>query len=63
MSPKKYYSFMIDPEMAEALKTVKERDGVAESEQIRRGIAMWLKTKGVSVKETASRRSGKRRKA
>jgi hypothetical protein len=46
MSPKRYYSFMIEPEMAAALKRVKEREGVAESEQIRRGIKMWLESKG-----------------
>jgi len=43
---KKYYSFMIDLELADALKRIKERDGIAESEQIRRGIRMWLKSKG-----------------
>lgn len=47
VSPKKYYSFMIDHEMAAALKRVKERDGIAESEQIRRGITLWLQSKGV----------------
>jgi hypothetical protein len=46
VSPKKYYSFMIEAEMAAALKRVKERDGVSESEQIRRGIQLWLDTKG-----------------
>jgi hypothetical protein len=46
---KKIYSFKIDPRMADALKVVKERDGVPESEQIRRGIAMWLRANGVRV--------------
>lgn len=49
MSPKKLYSFKIDSEVAEALKTIKARDGIGESEQIRRGIDLWLKTKGVKV--------------
>ena len=47
MSPKKVYSFMIDPELAEALKTVKERDGISEGEQIRRALHAWFKEKGV----------------
>lgn len=36
MTPKKHYGFMIDPELDAALKTVKERDGISEGEQIRR---------------------------
>ncbi len=47
---KKIYSFKIDPAVAAALKVIKARDGVAESEQIRRGIALWLKSKGVTLK-------------
>jgi hypothetical protein len=43
---KRIYSFKIDPAMADALKAIKARDGVLESEQIRRGIALWLKIKG-----------------
>jgi hypothetical protein len=34
--PRKRYSFWIDDEQADGLKVVKERDGVLESEQIRR---------------------------
>ena len=50
---------MIDPELAEGLKIVKARDGVSEGEQIRRGIKLWLKFKGVHV-ETTSPSRGKR---
>jgi hypothetical protein len=50
MTPRKRYSFWIDDEQAEALKEVKERDGVLESEQIRRAINAWLEAKGVKVK-------------
>jgi hypothetical protein len=64
MSPKKYYSFMIDPEMVDALKLVKKRDGVSESEQIRRGIEMWLKSKGLTLKKKAERkRAGTRKRS
>ena len=42
-------NFYIDPELAEGLKTLKERDGIPESEQIRRGIKLWLEAKGVKV--------------
>lgn len=46
MSPKKAYTFMIEPDDADALKRIKERDGINESEQIRRGLKLWLEMKG-----------------
>ena len=62
MTPKKSYSFMIDPELDVALKTVKERDGISEGEQIRRALREWMKHKGVTVK-AAPRRAVTRRRA
>jgi hypothetical protein len=64
MSPRtrKLYSFPIEPDLAAGLKAVKVRDGISEAEQIRRGIRMWLESKGVT-KETAPRRVSPRRKA
>ena len=59
---RKLYSFWIDPEQAVGLKAVKERDGVPESEQIRRAIDVWLKKKHVAIK-TAPRRARTRRRA
>jgi hypothetical protein len=50
MAPRKRYSFWIDHEQASGLKVVKERDGVPESEQIRRAINDWLEKKGVRGK-------------
>jgi hypothetical protein len=41
------YSFYIDDDQAEGLKAIKERDGVLESEQIRRALNDWLGKKGV----------------
>jgi len=52
--PKKKYSFYIDDEQATGLKAIKDRDGVLESEQIRRAIDRWLEDKGVK-KQTARR--------
>ena len=52
-------NFWIDPELAAGLKTVKDRDGVSESEQIRRGIKMYLKSKGLKLKQRAARKGGK----
>jgi hypothetical protein len=48
--PLKLYSFAIDPELAAALKRLKARDGVPESESIRRAVAIYLELKGVLKK-------------
>lgn len=50
MTPRKRYSFWIDDEQAAGLKIIKDRDGVPESEQIRRAITDWLEKKGVKIK-------------
>ena len=47
MSPKKAYTFLIDPELLEALKALKDRDAAPESETIRRALREYLKKKGV----------------
>ena len=57
MSPKKPYRLKIDPELLDALREIKTRDGIAESEQIRRGIQLWLDSKGY----TSSRRAERKR--
>jgi hypothetical protein len=61
MTPRRKYSFWIDDEQAAGLKTIKERDGVLESEQIRRAINDWLAKKG--VKKAALTRAPTRTKA
>ena len=55
-------NFYLDADLGDGLKAVKERDGVSESEQIRRGIKLWLESKGYRVKAaTRKRRGGKRK--
>ena len=41
------YSLRLDPEHARLLKVVKTRDGIPESEQIRRALLVWFEQKGV----------------
>ena len=55
------YNFWIDDEQREGLRIVKERDGVLESEQIRRAIKDWLAKKGVPVKSQGKRKGTRRR--
>ena len=47
MVRRKLTSFVIDPELSEGLKAIKERDGISESEQIRRAIRRWLEDRGL----------------
>jgi len=50
VAPKKIrFNFWMDPAQRKGLQVVKARDGVPESEQVRRAIAQWLKDRGVSL--------------
>ena len=61
MAPKKTFTFAIPNEQKAALQAIRQRDGIAEAEQIRRGIQMWIDSKG--DKQTVPRRAATRRKA
>lgn len=60
MTPKVRYNFMIEESQRDALRDIKERDGIAESEQIRRAIADWLESKG-GVKAERKRAATRKR--
>ena len=47
MAPRKLYNFLIDPDLAVGLKALKEREGVAASETVRRAVRAWLVERGV----------------
>jgi hypothetical protein len=49
MAPRKIVNFRIDEDLTLGLRRIKARDGIPESEQIRRGIRLWLKSKGLKV--------------
>ena len=46
--------FYIDAPLHEGLKAIKERDGVSEAEQMRRGIKLYLESKGLCLPKTSS---------
>ena len=52
----------VDLDLLDGLKTLKERDGVSESEQIRRGIRLWLDAKGINPRRRAARKGGRLKK-
>jgi hypothetical protein len=58
---KRPYTLKIDEELLAALRHVKERDGISESEQIRRGIRLWLAQKGVTLKSVRQRAATRKR--
>jgi hypothetical protein len=59
MTPvKRISAFRIDEDLAEAMRVLQERDGIPQSEQMRRALRMWLESKGVikaDRKQPASR--------
>ena len=55
---RRMHSFYLDPEQAEGLATIRERDGILPSEQVRRAIAMWLKWKGYEPPPKPRRKKG-----
>ena len=60
MTPKKLYTFAIDPDLADALKRQKAKTGVGESEQIRRILRRWFERTGV-LKTERKRASTRKR--
>ena len=58
---KRAYTLKIDQELLDALRQVKTRDGISESEQIRRGIRLWLESKSVVKVDRERQRTRKSR--
>ncbi len=54
-----YDAIYLDANLGAGLKAIKERDGVSEAEQIRRGIKLYLESKGLTLKP--ARKGGKRK--
>jgi ribbon-helix-helix protein len=52
---KKPFTFLIEPSLMEALKAVQTRDGITVSEQIRRAIQAWLKTRKAGRQRAGTR--------
>jgi hypothetical protein len=63
VTPRNRYTFYIDDEQRAALTAIKERDGISESEQIRRAIKMWIEQKGVTRTKTERLRASTRKRS
>jgi hypothetical protein len=55
-------SLELAPELKAGLDAVKERDGVPQSEQIRRAVRAWLEGKGIDL-DALAKPSGRRKSA
>ncbi len=55
MSPLKPVNVRMDSEIIAALKVIKERDGMPISEQIRRALLAWAKSRKVAIKQGTKR--------
>jgi hypothetical protein len=60
---KRLFNLVIHPAMKDAIETIKERDGISESEQVRRAIAAWIESKGIKMKGEAEEESVEKRDA
>ena len=60
MPPKVRYNLMLENEQRDALRRIKEREGIPESEQIRRALNEWLERKG-ELKTDRKRASTRKR--
>jgi hypothetical protein len=53
MTPRirKLFTFPIDDDLDAGIREIEDRDGISKAEQIRRGLRMWLESKGVRKAE------------
>jgi hypothetical protein len=59
--PRQRFNFWIDDDLRDGLKAIRDRDGIVESEQIRRAVREWLHKKGVAPKPERPRPVARRR--
>ena len=55
------FNFWIDDDLRAGLQVIRDRDGIVESEQIRRAVREWLQKKGVVRKPERPRSAAKKR--
>jgi hypothetical protein len=61
VSPKEITNFRIDSELLEALRDIRDRDGIGIAEQVRRAIRVWVESKGIKVKPERKRAGTRKR--
>lgn len=54
-------TYRLETEILEALSQIRERDGIAVSEQVRRALKDWIAGKGVTLKRADRKRAPTRK--
>jgi ribbon-helix-helix CopG family protein len=54
-------TFRLETEIMDALAAIRDRDGVAVSEQVRRALKQWIAEKGVKMKADRKRAETRKR--
>jgi hypothetical protein len=55
VTPLKPTTFRLETEIMTALSEIRERDGIAVSEQVRRALKQWIEAKGLTIKADRKR--------
>lgn len=63
MSPTQMTNFRMDADILDALRRIKERDGIPLSEQIRRAALLWIEQKGETVRKAERKQAGTRKRS
>jgi len=61
MSPKEFTAFRLEVSQLQALRAIRDRDGVPVSEQVRRAIDVWIATKDIKRMPVAPVRTARRK--
>lgn len=61
LTPLRPTNFRLEDEILDALRAIRERDGVPVSEQVRRALLAWIESKGMAVRAERKRASTRTR--
>ena len=61
MSPKQFTAFRIDDRLLEAMRKVRDDEGIPVTLQVEMAVREWLKRRGVEVKSDRKRASTRKR--
>jgi Ribbon-helix-helix protein, copG family len=61
LTPRQLTNFRLDAELLDALRAIKDRDGIPIAEQVRRALETWVESKGVKVKADRKRAGTRKR--
>jgi Ribbon-helix-helix protein, copG family len=61
LTPLKPTTFRLETEIMDALAEIRDRDGIAVSEQVRRALKQWIESKDVKIKPERKRAGTRKR--